>query len=103
MYKLTKPRIGLWDQYGGSMPSGHVRWLLEQFEFDFERVFPATLDAGNLKSKYDVLLFPDGGIPETDGGGGGGFGGRPPAPRGNPGGVSRDISAASRSSRPCRS
>ena len=71
MYKLTKPRIGLWDQYGGSMPSGHVRWLLEQFEFDFERVFPPTLDAGNLKAKFDVLLFPDGGIPETDGGGGG--------------------------------
>jgi hypothetical protein len=76
-YKLTKPRIGLWDMYGGSMPSGHVRWLLEQFEFDFERVFPATLDAGNLKAKYDVLLFPDGGIPETDNAGGG-FGGRQP-------------------------
>jgi len=84
MYKLTKPRIGLWDQYGGSMPSGHLRWLLEQFEFDFERVFPATLDAGNLKAKYDVILFPDGGIPETDsagGGGGGGFGGPAPNPQ----------------------
>jgi hypothetical protein len=79
MYKLTKPRIGLWDTYGGSMPSGHVRWLLEQFEFDFERVFPQTLDAGNLKAKYDVILFPDGGIPETDGGGGGFGGGRQPA------------------------
>jgi hypothetical protein len=80
MHKLTRPRIGLWDQYGGSMPSGHVRWLLEQFEFDFERVFPQTLDAGNLKAKYDVILFPDGGIPETDGGGGGGgFGGRQPS------------------------
>jgi len=77
-YKLTKPRIGLWDMYGGSMPSGHVRWLLEQFEFEFDRVFPQTLDAGNLKAKYDVILFPDGGIPETDGGGGG-FGGRQPA------------------------
>ena len=65
MYKLAKPRIGLWDQYGGSMPSGHVRWLLEQFEFDFEVVYPQTLDAGNLKAKYDVLLFPDGGIPEN--------------------------------------
>jgi len=78
MYKLAKPRIGLWDQYGGSMPSGHVRWLLEQFEFDFEVVHPQTLDAGNLKAKYDVLLFPDGGIPENAGGGGGGFGGRQP-------------------------
>ncbi len=45
-------------------PAG-LRWLLEQFEFDFERVFPATLDAGNLKSKFDVILFPDGGIPEN--------------------------------------
>ena len=77
LYKLAKPRIGLWDQYGGSMPSGHVRWLLEQFEFDYEVVYPQTLDAGNLKAKYDVLLFPDGGIPETlasgVGAGGGGF------------------------------
>ena len=53
--RLTKPRIGLWDMYGGSMPSGWTRWLLEQFEFDFERVYPATLDAGNLKAKFDVL------------------------------------------------
>ena len=82
LMKLRKPRIGLWDQYGGSMPSGHVRWLLEQFEFDFDVVYPQTLDAGNLKGKYDVLLFPDGGIPEGDGaaGGFGGFFGRQPKP-----------------------
>ena len=80
LYKLTKPRIALWDQYGGSMPSGHTRWLLEQFEFDFEVVYPQTLDAGNLKAKYDVIIFPDGGIPEADNAGGG-FGGRPPTPQ----------------------
>ena len=81
LMKLRKPRIGLWDQYGGSMPSGHVRWLLEQFEFDFEVVYPQMLDAGNLRAKYDVLLFPDGGIPEVAGGGGfGGFFGRQPRP-----------------------
>ncbi|MEZ5285649.1 MAG: M14 family metallopeptidase [Vicinamibacterales bacterium] len=66
LYKLTKPRIALWDQYGGSMPSGHVRWLLEQFEFDFDVIYPQALDAGNLKARYDVILFPDGGIPESD-------------------------------------
>ena len=56
--KLQKLRIGLWDRYGGSMPSGWTRWLLEQFEFPFEVVFPQTLDAGNLTSKFDVLIFP---------------------------------------------
>jgi hypothetical protein len=74
MYRLQPVRVGLWDQYGGSMPSGHTRWLLEQFEFPFEVVYPQTLDTGNLKSKFDVLIFPDGGIPESEGGGGG-FGG----------------------------
>jgi hypothetical protein len=85
--KLRPVRIGLGDRYGGSMPSGWVRLILERYEFTFEQVFPQTLDAGNLRAKYDVLIFTDGGIPESDnargggfgGGGGGGFGG-PVAP-----------------------
>ncbi len=64
-------RVGLWDTYGGSMPSGWTRWLLEQFEFPFEVVFPKTLDEGNLASKFDVLIFVDGAIPMRDGTGGG--------------------------------
>ncbi len=60
--KLKPVRIGLYDQYGGSMPSGWTRWLFEQYEFSFEKVFPATLDAGDLKSKFDVLVLPDGAI-----------------------------------------
>ena len=72
---LRRPRIGLWDQYGGSMESGWTRWILEQFEFPFERTFPPQLDAGNLAASFDVLIFPNGGIPAA-GGGGGGRGGR---------------------------
>ena len=77
---LRPIKVGLWDQYGGSMPSGWVRWMLEQFEFPFEVVYPQRLDAGNLKSQFDVLVFVDGGIPAVSGGGqgGGGFGGGPP-------------------------
>jgi hypothetical protein len=78
-HALRVPRIGLWDQYGGSMESGWTRWILEQFEFKFERVFPPQLDAGGLNSKYDVLVFPNGGIPSAQGGGGrGGRGGAGP-------------------------
>src|SRR5436190_17475319 len=61
--KLKPVRIGLWDQYGGSMPSGWTRWIFEQYEFPFEVVFPQTLDAGNLNAKYDVLVFVDAAIP----------------------------------------
>jgi hypothetical protein len=77
--KLKPIRIGLCDQYGGSMPSGWTRWLFEQYEFPFEVVYPPTLDAGDLKSKFDVLVFTDGAIRlgaalSGRGGGGGMFG-----------------------------
>jgi hypothetical protein len=74
--KLRTPRVGLWDQYGGSIPAGWTRWILEQFEFPFERVFAPAIDAGNLNAKYDVLVFVDGAIPGAGGGRrGGGAGG----------------------------
>jgi hypothetical protein len=60
---LQPVHVGLWDQYGGSMPSGWTRWMFEQFEFPFEVVYPQQLDAGNLKNQFDVLVFVDGGIP----------------------------------------
>ncbi|MEO6214260.1 MAG: peptidase, partial [Vicinamibacterales bacterium] len=70
-------RVGLWDQYGGSMPAGWTRWILEQFEFPFSRVFAQELDAGNLNARYDVLIFVDGAIPAVAAGGRGGRGGGP--------------------------
>lgn len=76
----VKPmRVGLWDRYGGSMPSGWTRWLLEQYEFPFTVVYPQELDAGRLNAKYDALIFVDGAIPAVRSGGGrGGFGGGAP-------------------------
>lgn len=74
----VKPlRVGLWDRYGGSMPSGWTRWIFEQFEVPFEVVYPQRLDAGNLSKDFDVLLFVDGAIPapRQGGGPGGGFAG----------------------------
>jgi Zinc carboxypeptidase len=61
---VAQARIGLVDQYGGSMPSGWIRWLLEQYEFPFEVVFPPMLDAGSLDARYDVLILADDLIPE---------------------------------------
>ena len=79
--KLRPVRVGLWDRYGGSQDSGHIRWLFEQaFPTPYERVYAPALDAGDLKSKYDVLIFPGGAIPGA--GGRGGRGGGPDAPGG---------------------
>lgn len=71
--KEIKPgRIGLYDYYGGSMPSGWVRWMMEQFGFDYKQVFPQEIDGGNLNANYDILLFIGPGMPGAGGGYGGG-------------------------------
>jgi hypothetical protein len=72
--QLSIPRIGLWDRYGGSMPSGWVRFILDEFEFEHRLVFPPELDEGGLIDEFDVLIFPDGAIPGLRGGGGRGGG-----------------------------
>ena len=66
LVELKPVRIGLWDRYGGSIPSGWTRWLLEQFEFKFDVVYPPALDAGGLTRKFEVLIFEDGAIPMRD-------------------------------------
>ena len=65
------------------MPSGWTRLEFENFEIPYEVVYPTDLDAGNLKSKFDVLILPSGaqirgagGATGGRGGGGGGGGGR---------------------------
>ena len=66
--RLRQARVGVYDQYGGNIPSGWTKWLFEQFEFPYEIVYPQTLDAGNLNAKYDVLVFPDGSARLAEGG-----------------------------------
>ena len=61
--KLRPVRVALWDTYGGSMPSGWTRWLLEQFEFPFTVVYPRDIDGGKLRERFDVLILPDGAHP----------------------------------------
>jgi hypothetical protein len=61
--QIQKLRVGLWDRYSGSMPSGWLRWIFEQHHFDFNLIYAKEINAGNLKDKYDVLVFVDGAIP----------------------------------------
>jgi len=55
--KLKPVRVGLVDKYGGNMPAGWTRWLMEQYEFDYKVVYPQRLDAGDLAKDFDVLIF----------------------------------------------
>ena len=63
---LRTPRIALVDRYGGSMPTGHTRWLLEQYEMPYEVIYPKQIDAGSLRTKYDVIVLTDGALPRDE-------------------------------------
>lgn len=58
--KLRPKRIGLVDRYGGSMPSGWTRFVLEQHNFPFQVIFAPDIDKGNLHDRFDVILVPSG-------------------------------------------
>ncbi len=56
----TTLKIAVFDRYGGSSQSGWTQFVLDTFEFPYEVVYPADLDAGNLKDRFDVILLPSG-------------------------------------------
>lgn len=64
---LAPVRLALWERFGGSMPSGWTRWLLEQFEFPFDIIYPQQIDAGHLREKYDAIVFVTGAVPAVGG------------------------------------
>ena len=61
--KIAPTRIAIWNSYGGSIPAGWVRWLMEQYHYTHNFVYTQDIDAGNLRNKYDVLILVTGAVP----------------------------------------
>ena len=83
--RIQPARVALWDVYGGSLPSGWIRWLTEQYHFPVEVIYAKDIDSADLHSKYDVIIFVSGAIPAITTPGaasqrGRGFGFRQPKP-----------------------
>ncbi len=65
-YRLRKPRLGLYQPYAsvldkaaGAEDEGWTRWVLERYEFDYKTLYDAEIRAGDLVSRYDVILLPN--------------------------------------------
>lgn len=86
-YALRKPRIALFQRYGGgNMDEGWTRLMFEQFNVPFKTLMDAELKKGSLEASYDVIVLPADSVAAmtgerpAGGGGGGrgeGFGGGP--------------------------
>jgi Zinc carboxypeptidase len=57
--EIARPRIALYKSYMPAIDEGWTRWLLEDFGFAYQNVLNTDLDAGNLRQRFDVIVFPD--------------------------------------------
>ena len=57
-YKLVPPRIALYKSYVASMDEGWMRLVFENYDFSFTNILDKDIRAGNLRSKYDVIIIP---------------------------------------------
>jgi hypothetical protein len=59
-YPIRKPRIALFQRYnGGNMDEGWTRLMFEQFNVPYTTIRDAELKAGNLETKFDVIVLPN--------------------------------------------
>ncbi|MCR9247977.1 MAG: M14 family metallopeptidase [bacterium] len=54
---VLAPRVGLFDVFGGHMPTGWDQWVLEEYGFSVAQVFGDRIEAGDLGRDFDVLIF----------------------------------------------
>jgi Zinc carboxypeptidase len=52
-------RIAIYRSFAASMDEGWTRWLFDVNRIPYRSVLDADLRAGNLKSRFDVIIFPD--------------------------------------------
>ena len=57
--QLRRPRIGLYKSFVPATDEGWTRWLLEQFGFAYSSLNNGEIQAGHLRDRFDVLIFPD--------------------------------------------
>jgi len=56
--RLDRARVGLYRPWTASMDEGWTRWLLERYGFSFSTFSTADARAGDLGSRYDVIVLP---------------------------------------------
>ena len=57
--EAKRPRIGLYKSWMADIDEGWTRWLLEQFGFAYKTLRNADVQAGNLRARFDAIVFAD--------------------------------------------
>lgn len=58
LYRLSRPKVGLYKSWQANMDEGWTRWLLQNYEFDVDTLHNKQVQEGDL-SQYDAIIIPD--------------------------------------------
>ncbi len=58
-HEVKRPRIGLYRSWMADIDEGWTRWLLEQFGFAYTTLRNSDIQAGNLRARFDSIVFAD--------------------------------------------
>jgi hypothetical protein len=58
-HEVKRPRIGLYKSFMADIDEGWTRWLFEQFGFAHATLRNADIQAGNLRARFDSIVFAD--------------------------------------------
>ena len=58
LYLIKKPKVGLYKSWAANMDEGWTRWLLDQYEFEYDTLHDADVRNAGL-SQYDAIIIPD--------------------------------------------
>jgi len=57
-WRLKTPRIGLYTSYLAEVDEGWTRYVLDMNDFKYDRLINPTLQRGDLRRQYDVIILP---------------------------------------------
>ena len=56
---IGRARVGLYKPWVENIDEGWTRWVLEQYEFEFENIADADIKRGGLRLRFDAIVLPD--------------------------------------------
>jgi hypothetical protein len=56
---IGRSRVGLYKPWVENIDEGWTRWLLEQYEFEFDSISDADIRKGGLRPRFDAIVIPD--------------------------------------------